>query len=193
MSTIKSKTIEGFNSFLDTQKADNNLLDTMTVLSFHGSQIVTIQDNIAVEDVPSLSQDTYKTIGTTNLLDAMGYAMNLPGPAIVVTLTDGEENSSKEHNIKSIKTLKEQREAEGWSFLFLGANIDTFAVGNQLGFVQHNTIDYDINNIGHTMLAASQATNMLKSRKVGETYDAYAFTEAQRSAAKVGNATRKPD
>jgi hypothetical protein len=48
-------------------------------------------------------------------------------------MTDGEENSSKEFNRQQIFDLIKRKEAEGWTFVFLAANIDAWAVGQSIG------------------------------------------------------------
>ena len=73
-----------------------------------------------------------------------------PGKVIVVIMTDGEENASKEYKRDQIrKIVEEQTGRYGWSFLFLGANIDAFAEAGGIGV-----------GAAHT-LAASKSENLL--------------------------------
>lgn len=55
------------------------------------------------------------------------------GKVLAVILTDGMENASKEVGHRDVANLIREKEAEGWTFIYLGANQDTWAVGGQLG------------------------------------------------------------
>lgn len=55
------------------------------------------------------------------------------GKVLAVILTDGLENASKEVNHQQVAQMIREREADGWTFLYLGANQDTWAVGGALG------------------------------------------------------------
>jgi uncharacterized protein YegL len=191
----KTKTIEGFNKFLIEQQA-NEIPTEMSVITFHGgdplayynepTNIRTIVDRIPVADVKPLTHETYRTNGNTNLLDAIGYTLeqDLQTPTICI-LTDGEENTSNKYTYEAIKTLVEQREQQGWAFVFLGANIETFAVGQMLGFGQHNTLSYNTNNIDASLASASRVVNSLKTRDIHNVSAAYAssaFTDSERKS-----------
>ncbi len=53
-----------------------------------------------------------------------------PSKVIVVTLTDGLENASKQYNLDKIgEMIREQRDKYNWDFVFLGANQDAIADG----------------------------------------------------------------
>src|SRR3990167_10485586 len=66
-------------------------------------------------------------------------------------MTDGLENTSKEFNQTQIFDLIKRKENEGnWTFVYLGANQDSFAVGGSLGFARGNTINYTSTSDGHT-------------------------------------------
>lgn len=55
------------------------------------------------------------------------------GKVLAVILTDGGENSSREVNGAQVKAMIEEREAAGWTFVYLGANQDAWAIGARLG------------------------------------------------------------
>ena len=57
-----------------------------------------------------------------------------PEKVLFTIITDGYENSSKEFDWPTIKNMiKHQREKYNWVFTFLGANIDTDKVSDDLG------------------------------------------------------------
>lgn len=85
--------------------------------------------------------------GSTALLDAVGQAIvttgeklatlpedQRPGLVMVVIVTDGEENSSREYNKQKIKDLiTQQQDVYKWQFTFLGADQNAFAEAASMG------------------------------------------------------------
>ena len=72
-----------------------------------------------------------------------------PEKVLFTIITDGYENSSKEFDWQTIKNMiKHQREKYSWVFTFLGANIDTDKVSDDLGIDQMLSKKYTANNIG---------------------------------------------
>lgn len=56
------------------------------------------------------------------------------GNVLAVIVTDGEENSSYEHRTDELMRLVADRESEGYTFIFLGANIDAWHQARSIGF-----------------------------------------------------------
>ena len=83
-----------------------------------------------------MTNKVYFARGMTALLDAIGKTANtvaarqqtaaasaVPAKTVVVIMTDGMENASKEYHYADVKTLIERQQKEfGWEFLFMGAN-----------------------------------------------------------------------
>lgn len=125
--------------------------------------------------------------GGTALLDAVGRAAtdlgrklrNLPedqrpGTVMVVVVTDGYENSSREWTAESVKALiKNQEDKYNWQFTFLGANMDAVAVGANFGFHAHNSLTYDT---GNTVAMASALSNHTHRVRGGD-YSGYTQVE----------------
>jgi hypothetical protein len=138
--------------------------------------------------------------GGTALLDAVGFVIaqtgdelaamtedDRPGRVIVVIATDGEENSSHEYKLDTIRDMvTEQREKYGWDFVFIGADIDAFAGSSAMGMSAMSTLP----TAGLAMAAAYTATSdavmnaRLFQHPVG-------YNLAQREA--VAKAARKDD
>jgi Mg-chelatase subunit ChlD len=194
----KTATIEGFNKFLIEQQANEHPTN-MSVLTFHGgnnwysnfaeqSPTRILHFNKPVNEIPALSHESYTTSGNTNLLDAIGSVLDTEQPSDRVTiciLTDGEENCSSKYSYESIKTLIQTREQQGWAFVFLGANIETFEVGSRLGINPAATLSYNTNNIDISLANASRVVNSLKGRDISNmqaSYAASAFTESERKS-----------
>jgi hypothetical protein len=56
------------------------------------------------------------------------------GKVLAVIVTDGLENSSREVDPPTLATSIAQHEQDGWTFIYMGANQDAWAVGERAGF-----------------------------------------------------------
>jgi hypothetical protein len=89
-----------------------------------------------------------------------------PGKVIVLIVTDGDENSSKEFNNRQIKEMVERKQnIYKWEFLFFGANIDSFAAASSIGISSVRAVNFSANGIGvsSTMDAMSVATRAYRN------------------------------
>ena len=59
-----------------------------------------------------------------------------------VIITDGEENSSREHSAEKVKAMIEEGKTYGWEFVFLGANIDAVETAGRFGISADRAVDY---------------------------------------------------
>jgi hypothetical protein len=55
------------------------------------------------------------------------------GKVLAVIVTDGLENSSREVDPQTLARSIAQHEQDGWTFIYMGANQDAWAVGEQTG------------------------------------------------------------
>ena len=104
--------------------------------------------------------------GTTALLDAVGktlenvaerHKLHAPTKTIVVIITDGLENASKEYTREQVLSLIEHyRSVHQWEFVFLGANQDAFAEASALGIEW--SIDLDTVSITDSFVTLTVAT-----------------------------------
>jgi Mg-chelatase subunit ChlD len=130
--------------------------------------------------------------GGTALLDAVGTAVQRtgealsdlaegerPGEVVVMIVTDGHENSSREYTLPQVKDLiTRQREQYGWAFMFLGADQDAFDAGSSMGVSIANSGSYRSAN-ANAMWAATSAsvTRGTTGQSMG-----YVFTAAETDA-----------
>ena len=94
-----------------------------------------------------MTEKEYYARGCTALLDAIGKTINhvgnrhkyapdseAPSKTMVVIITDGYENASREFALNKVKQMIEhQKEKYNWEFLFLGANIDAVQTAGTFG------------------------------------------------------------
>lgn len=191
-------TIVGFNEYVLGQKnADKAAGEAnLTLMKFDAPKIHTVYHNIPLSEVPTLNKHNYHPNGGTNLLDAIGDAINSvqtilkdmkkkDRPGVIVTImTDGGENASTRYNSEQIKAMVKAAEAADWTFTFLGANIDTFAVGSTFGMSAMNSVSYSTNNMAATMASTSASTTRMRMAKMGGAstqaiYESGLYTDAE--------------
>ena len=142
MESTKSYTLESLNSFILKQKRlpTDSVAETKVSLTKFNTNVTSVYKNRPLHEVEPLHVKDYVPEGGTALFDAIGNVIGevdqtIPdGPVIVVILTDGEENSSKEFNSKQIlKLVKTMEDEKGWKFVYLGANQDSFTNAKNIG------------------------------------------------------------
>ena len=67
---------------------------------------------------------------------------------LVVILTDGDENASHEWTHKRLFRRIEKLRQRGWTFVFLGANQDSYAVGGQMAMPEGNVSNFRADEMG---------------------------------------------
>ena len=154
MRSLAEDTIGGYNSFLDKQRKESGKAAVTTVL--FDDKYEKILDNVELERTPELTSSEYYARGTTALLDAVGRTiMETAGnmekegicPAkrrvLVIIMTDGLENASKEYNKSDVKAMIEETTNEyKWNYIFMGANIDSVAEATSIGIKAGNAGNY---------------------------------------------------
>jgi hypothetical protein len=61
-----------------------------------------------------------------------------------VIFTDGQENGSHKFSKAGVKEMVEQKTSDGWTFVYLGANQDSFEEAGALGISAGTTMNYDV-------------------------------------------------
>jgi hypothetical protein len=143
MDACRDDTIGGFNAFVESQKEFGG---TLTLVQFdHEYQLV--YENKPIGEVEPLTRATFVPRGSTALLDAIGRIVKecktQTIPTIII-LTDGQENASHTYTRAHLKDLIEERQKDGWTFVYLGANQDAFAEAGSIGIAPGSTMNYDV-------------------------------------------------
>lgn len=101
----------------------------------------------SIKDV-DMEELIYKPSGTTSLLDAIGDIMKKhekENNVILFINTDGEENTSRKYTTETIKkNLINYQDKKGWIVHYLGANVDAWAISNELGIREFGQSDLNI-------------------------------------------------
>jgi uncharacterized protein with von Willebrand factor type A (vWA) domain len=170
MQSIINDSIGGFNTFLKEQQESKDGDAWMSIQLFD-DQHTELESLKPINQIKPLHAGNYVPRGMTSLYDAIGKALTKLKADnhennIIVILTDGGENSSREFNQSTIKSMITEAEAKGWKFIYLGANQDAFEVSRGLGIMQGSASNFVANSAGTTTAYADIGT----------------FTKAYRSA-----------
>ena len=197
MSAITGSTIAGVNEFVrQTAEADPTALYSLTTFDTEVHKVVRSLD---ITDVTPLDGRTYRPGGGTALLDGVGAAIkeiddmpDKPSKIVVVIMTDGQENSSREYTREAIRKTIEARETDGWQFLFLGANVSAFHEAGAIGMAAPATRSFTRHhNDAGNLAAYNVLTNSTSSYLSGATPTAN-VTQADYDAEYAKTETPKP-
>jgi uncharacterized protein YegL len=160
MSSCWNSTISGLNEQLGTIRhleekyPEQRYFVSLVVFD---TEIDTIMENKSISEIEDFDGTEFGPRGGTALHDAIGVGIsNLKAQlskkdkesdsistALVVIMTDGEENSSREHNADSIKKIVNELEKGGaWTFSYMGANQDAVLTASRFGISSGNAINY---------------------------------------------------
>lgn len=164
MQGLRDATISGYNEWLSTQQKDDSDDAYLTLVQFDDQYKVSFS-NRALDKCKPLNHSTYTIGGMTALYDAVGRAINELEQSgsdddryLVVIMTDGYENSSKEFKGDQIKgMIQERQDRDNWTFVFLGAGVDEM-IGQGLGIFKGNTLSYSPTVADTTVTYANLAT-----------------------------------
>ena len=145
MSCVRGQTISGCNETLQTiEQMQRTNPDTqrhyVSIYAFDTDNSRYIINDQPIDDVPLLTDQDYSPYGGTPLYDALGKTLGEfdatlnkgSGIGYVTTITDGEENSSREYSLTQIQQLIQMLKEKGVVFSFIGANIDAEAYARSM-------------------------------------------------------------
>lgn len=166
-----TETINGLSAFMKEQSDD-----TLFTLNLFNDKITTIYSNVTKENARPLSRLNYRPHGGTALMDAIGaiikqatddepksWADQDDSIITIVIMTDGAENSSKEYTQERINELIEFKRLNGWKFVFLGANQDSFSVAGNIGIDRDATLNFDANEVNAALSSVGSAISRMTS------------------------------
>ena len=150
MSGLEADTIGGYNSFIKEQKKIDGEVYLTTVLFDNEYEV--LHDRVDIKKVKNLTNKDYFVRGSTALLDAIGITINnikkkaKDHKVIFVITTDGMENASREYTKDKIKKMISQN--KNFEFIYLGANIDAYSEGMNIGIDRKHISNYKASEKG---------------------------------------------
>ena len=142
MFDVVDDTIGGFNSFIKKEKESGK--KTCVTLVLFDDEYHILYTRKPIDEVELLTDNEYFASGCTALLDAVGRTIlsldkEVSNKVMFVITTDGLENSSIEFSRSDVKQLIEDHD---WEFLFIGADIDSYAEAASLGIPRTRSANF---------------------------------------------------
>lgn len=146
MSGTESDVIGGFKKVVDEQKEIKEGTCTVSYFKFASN----VEEVFIGKDVNQVEylDGKYNPAGMTALFDGVGTAIDKigkwlnsmkesekPEKTMVVIMTDGGENYSKDYSASKVKEMiKHQEDKYNWTFVYMGSDLTDASDANSLGF-----------------------------------------------------------
>ena len=169
----------GYERIIKEQKENKNgsCIVSMYKFNLHTNKLFVGKDVNEVDE-----KLDYNPGGGTALYDAVGTAIDevgkwlsdmkeedRPEKNLIVIMTDGEENSSKEYSSSVVKDkIKHQEEKYGWSFMYLGVDLTNFKDARDLGIRMSSVTNRGNVKEYYSMIGKSMSAYRASNKSVDE-------------------------
>ena len=146
MFASEADVVGGFKKTIEEQKANKDGKVTVSLYTFDSN----VHEHYVGKDINDIPEFVYHADGMTAMNDGIGMAITnvgkwlyekdkngeeMPGKTMVVVMTDGMENNSKEYTLNQVRDMiKEQTDKYNWTFIYQGTDITTTKAADDLGF-----------------------------------------------------------
>lgn len=156
MSGSEDSTISSFNEYLEKEKNSGYNTFITTVLFSDNSHYLHKRENIC--NIQKITKEDYIVSGCTALFDALGHAINYidsikTDKVLFIIITDGYENASREFTKEKIRKMITSH--SNFEFIYIGADIDSYTAGSNIGIRKDNIANYQKNKKGTSLLFES--------------------------------------
>jgi Mg-chelatase subunit ChlD len=168
--------IDSINEYVNGLKKEK-IEGTVSIVAFDYGQSMRLVDLVTDQSIAyfePLTKECAQPSGMTPLFDAAANVMNRAMEnnaerTVVVIMTDGEENSSKEYNQASIKAKVTDLTLRKWEVLFLGANFDVsqYTAGSGLSATKMRNVDFS-NVYARTAMQADLTSSTVAYATAGQ-------------------------
>lgn len=176
MGSCKKQTINGFNEQLQELNKTKDIKTFVSLVKFN-SGVTTVYWNKPLEEVEYLTVDNYNPCGSTAMLDAVGQSVNrlrsdTPTEIddvtfLVIIVSDGEENVSKEYTWETVKQLITKcKEDKAWTITYMGSNQDLSQIQRGMNIDMGNTMVYTSTGVGTQMAFNNMTTGLANYRSL---------------------------
>lgn len=189
MNGLTGPMIDGFNTYLSELREQEG--ETFFSLTLFNTDFERRYVGVPLAKVEDLTRETFVPDGNTALYDAIAFTVKdlekrlkkqgrEDTKVLIVTMTDGEENSSTDYDAVKLADLVRQYEAKGnWTFVYLG-------LGQTREYVSR------LSGVGYTADNASYP--VASAGAVQDTYSGMGrATSTLRSSAKLASANFMAD
>jgi uncharacterized protein YegL len=183
MFRLRDFVVDTFNEQIKTfkEETDSSLETRLSVITF-ADEIKFVRWDEDIHDVNPLDNREYVPSGNTALMDAIGFtcarlkelpdADNKDTSFLLMIITDGQENKSKEWNYDKIKILTEElQKTERWTVTYYGTEPDQISkdmhvyLANTMSFSEQDMLSGKFKNE-----LRSATANYMSERKLGASY-----------------------
>ena len=167
MSGQEGNTISSFNEYLEKEKKNKYTTNITTIL--FSDKYNVLHDREDVKKVKKLTEKDYFVGGCTALYDALGNTIHNmeqkdTDKVLFIIITDGYENASCEYKNEDIKKLIKKH--KDYEFIYIGADIDSYAAGNSIGIRNDNIANFKKDRKGTAKLF--KAVDCFEASMMGE-------------------------
>ncbi len=177
MDCVKSQTISGCNETINTiRSAQEKFAGTqehyVSIYAFQADGHVPsryIVKNEPIANVRHINGELYAPWGSTPLYDAVGSTLvdlkaTVKGKEMaignVTIITDGMENASRHYTLQKVAKMIDELKELGWSFNFIGANIDVKGTAASLNI--DNSMEFQQDAVGTQMMFARERSSRMR-------------------------------
>lgn len=133
MYSSREDVVGGFKKMIDEQKVEKNGSCSVSLYRFASE----VKKDYIGKDVNEIENINYQPSGLTAMNDGIGIAITeigewlskmeedeRPEKNIIVIMTDGAENNSREYDFLRVREMiKHQEEKYNWTFIYMGTDI----------------------------------------------------------------------
>lgn len=209
MQSIYQATIDGFNEYLtDLAKQPGETRFFLTMFSDQGgahraTYRAAYTDARLANGGIRIDTGSYRPDGNTPLFDAIGYTIKAletaigatTDPVLFVIQTDGHENASREYSRQDVVDLIRRKEADGWKFIYLGANqdqIESERAAGAMGMSAGSSFAYDYGSTRQTYSGITTASASLRSNPTMTSADVTKTVRDETGRAKTPTVSQPP-
>lgn len=163
MYSVAEDTKGSVKTLIETQKQEEGKAALTLVQFDHQYEVIHDFVDLKTVDADAFTKQ-YQPRGNTALVDAIGRSIlsmdqkidslhiaEKPTRIVVAIITDGLENSSHEFTAEKVKKMVEEKQALGWDFIFLGADLNAIQTAQDYGFSPKGSAYYDSSNVTEAM------------------------------------------
>lgn len=179
MATIADDIVGGFNTFIEEQRKEEGVARVTLVQFDSEDPFELLIDGEDLVRVSGLDPARYIPRGSTPLWDAVGRMIARIDSEIVtradagepiedqlvLIVTDGFENASREFDGQNLASEIEARKNRAWTFVFLGSDESTFNEGARMRVAAANTKRWDKSAEGSKQMFATMSHETSEFRK----------------------------
>jgi hypothetical protein len=164
MAPIWVEAVSSVNTYVKELNQDQ-AGDKVTLAVFdaydHGMQFDVLRNAVRVDEWKPIGDDEVTPRGMTPLLDALVRIITRAEEVnnektVIVVMTDGYENASREVDYKAAKATLERIIKKEWQVDFLGANFDGIDQAEGLGVSRERAMNYKAGHADRAMASTAE-------------------------------------